>query len=214
MASFCPGTPALHVSFTCVKYEPSQCWETHRKAFLSWELLFTWGMNWNSYWRAEGLSFGGNLKESRTHYKKREKKNVVNWDCGTKLCGVLLWILKLLCEHPVMLAAMHTRQLDLAGEGGSSWLGLSSRVCSYTGKEMGVRAWKSGSLIVSHLLGYFPAQSFLFRRVLFFKVMVSPKAMTLRTQYVTHRRAWPTGDRSHWCSVLWEWGTREDQHQS
>lgn len=96
MASFCPGTPALHVSFTCVKYEPSQCWETHRKAFLSWELLFTWGMNWNSYWRAEGLSFGGNLKESRTHYKKREKK------CSElRLWDQTLWCFALNPQTPV-----------------------------------------------------------------------------------------------------------------
>lgn len=69
------------------------------------------------------------------------------------------------------------------------WLGLSFRVCLHTGKGMGVRAWKPGSLVVSHLLGYFPAQSFLFLRALFFKVMMFPKAMNLRTQYVTHRRA-------------------------
>lgn len=196
MASFCPGTPVLHVSFMCVKYEPSWFWGTHRKAFLSWELLFTWGMNWNSCWRVEGLSFGGNLKESPTHYEKREKK------CSElRLWDQALWCLAFNPQTPVWTSShacgnAYATSWSLRGGWQSLslyhlclWLGLSFRVCLHTGKGMGVRAWKPGSLIVSHLLGYFPAQSFLFLRALFFKVMMFPKAMNLRTQYVTHRRA-------------------------
>lgn len=36
---------------------------------------------------------------------------------------------------------------------------------------------------------------FISKSSLFFKVMMFPKAMTLRTQYVTHGKPWPTGDR-------------------
>lgn len=52
------------------------------------------------------------------------------------------------------------------------------------------------------------AQSFLFLGALFFKVMMFPKAMTLKPSI------WLTGDQLRGCFVFWEWGTRKDQHQS
>lgn len=177
-------------------------------------------MDGNSLWRVEGFSFGGNLKESPTHYEKGVKR-CSDWDCGASLCGVLFFILKCLREHSLMLGG-DACSTSWSCRGGwwrlglyplCLWLGLSFRVYSYTGKEMGIRAWKSGSLLINHLLGYFPAQSFLFLRTLFFKVMIFPKAMTLRTLYIV-QQCKLTGDRFGWRSELWEWDTWEYQYQS